>query len=47
MLLVLFATYMNWEVFHMNAKTAFLNSSLKEAVFIAQLEGFEQGDKMC
>jgi len=40
-LLALFAAYMNWEVHHIDAKTAFLNPSLKEVVFIAQLEGFE------
>jgi len=44
MLLVLFATYMNWEVHYIDAKTAFLNLFLKEVIFMAQPEGFEQSN---
>ena len=34
-------TYHDYEVWHMDVKTAFLNGFLKEEVFITQLKGFE------
>nr|GEX47731.1 retrovirus-related Pol polyprotein from transposon TNT 1-94 [Tanacetum cinerariifolium] len=36
-----FATYMNFKVYQMNIKSAFLNGKLKEEVFVKQPPGFE------
>ena len=34
-------------MYHIDAKTVFLNPFLKEIVFIAQPKGFKQGNQMC
>ena len=41
-ILLALAAYYDWEVHHMDVKTAFLNPFLKEKVYMAQPEGFEQ-----
>ena len=30
----------NWELHHLDVKTAFLNGEIEEDIYIAQLEGF-------
>ncbi|GJU39319.1 retrovirus-related pol polyprotein from transposon TNT 1-94 [Tanacetum coccineum] len=39
-----FATYMNFKVFQMDAKSAFLNGKLKEEVYVKQPPGFESSE---
>lgn len=44
-LLLALSAKKNWEVHHLDVKTAFLNGDIKEDVFVAQPEGFEKSDK--
>ncbi|GKE43014.1 retrovirus-related pol polyprotein from transposon TNT 1-94 [Tanacetum coccineum] len=39
-----FATYMNFKVYQMDAKSAFLNGKLKEEVYVKQPPGFESSE---
>ncbi|GJZ11345.1 retrovirus-related pol polyprotein from transposon TNT 1-94 [Tanacetum coccineum] len=39
-----FATYMNFKVFQMDAKSVFLNKKLKEEVYVKQPLGFESSE---
>ncbi|GJY00942.1 retrovirus-related pol polyprotein from transposon TNT 1-94 [Tanacetum coccineum] len=39
-----FAPYMNFKVYRMDVKSAFLNSKLKEEVYVKQPPGFESSD---
>ncbi|GJV49751.1 retrovirus-related pol polyprotein from transposon TNT 1-94 [Tanacetum coccineum] len=39
-----FPTYMNFIVFHMDVKSAFLNEKLKEEVYVKQPPGFESSE---
>ncbi|GJY25591.1 retrovirus-related pol polyprotein from transposon TNT 1-94 [Tanacetum coccineum] len=40
-----FAAYMNMVVYQMDVKTAFLNSNLREEVYVSQTDGFMDKDK--
>ena len=40
-LLLAFAAYINFKLFQMDVKSAFLNVYLIELVYVEQLEGFE------
>nr|GEW55703.1 hypothetical protein [Tanacetum cinerariifolium] len=40
-----FATYMNFKVYQMNVKSAFLNDKLKEEVYVKQPPGFESSER--
>ncbi|GKC81528.1 retrovirus-related pol polyprotein from transposon TNT 1-94, partial [Tanacetum coccineum] len=39
-----FATYMNFKVYQMDVKSAFLNGKLKEEVYVKQSPGFESNE---
>ncbi|GJS86081.1 retrovirus-related pol polyprotein from transposon TNT 1-94 [Tanacetum coccineum] len=39
-----FATYMNFKVYQMDVKSAFLNGKLKEEVYVKQSPGFESSE---
>nr|GEV39588.1 retrovirus-related Pol polyprotein from transposon TNT 1-94 [Tanacetum cinerariifolium] len=39
-----FATYMNFKVYQMDVKSAFLNGKMKEEVYVIQPHGFESSD---
>ncbi|GKB93052.1 retrovirus-related pol polyprotein from transposon TNT 1-94 [Tanacetum coccineum] len=39
-----FATYMNFKVYQINVKSAFLNGKLKEEVYVKQPPGFESSE---
>ena len=39
-LILAYAAFKNWEVHHMDVKTAFLNGEFEEEVYVAQPEGF-------
>lgn len=44
-LLLALSAKKNWEVHHLDVKTAFLNGDIKEDVYVAQPEGFEKAGK--
>ncbi|GJY19882.1 retrovirus-related pol polyprotein from transposon TNT 1-94 [Tanacetum coccineum] len=44
MIFLSFATYMNFKVYQINVKSAFLNSKLKEEVYVKQPPGFESSE---
>jgi hypothetical protein len=39
-----YATYMNFKVYQMDVKSAFLNGNIKEDVYVQQLPGFESSE---
>nr|GEX18929.1 retrovirus-related Pol polyprotein from transposon TNT 1-94 [Tanacetum cinerariifolium] len=39
-----FATYMNFKVYQMDVKSAFLNGKLKEEIYVKQMPGFESSE---
>ena len=45
--LLTLVTLHDWEIDHIDVKTAFLNSLLNEIIYITQPEGFEFGDCVC
>ena len=49
-ILLSIAAHMDYEIWQMDVKTAFLNGSLEETIYMVQLEGFivkGQEKKMC
>lgn len=44
-MLVVFAAIFGYEIHSMDAVAAFLNSKLKETIFMEQPEGYRQGDE--
>ncbi|MCI36410.1 reverse transcriptase [Trifolium medium] len=40
-LVIAIASSMNWSLFHMDVKSAFLNGPLEEEVYVSQPPGFE------
>ena len=45
--LLTLATLHDWEIDHMDVKTAFLNPLLNEIIYMTQPEGFEFDDRVC
>src|SRR5947207_15491531 len=45
--LLALATLYDWEINHIDVKTAFLNPLLNKIIYITQPEGFEFGDHVC
>ena len=45
--LLALATLHDWEIDHMDVKTAFLNPLLNEIIYMTQPEGFEFDDHVC
>lgn len=41
MLLINLAAAHNWEIHHLDLKTAFLHGDLKDTLYVTQPEGFE------
>lgn len=46
-ILLALAAYYDWEIHHMDVKTAFLNPAIDREVYMAQPEGFEQDQRVC
>ena len=44
MIFLAYATYMNFKVYQMDVKSAFLNGNIKEDVYVQQPPGFESSE---